>query len=152
MTLKGAKATFNDIGTMTVEPSDYSGLVTKMAAYTKRGDKIVSLGIDELQAYADTATNAQAELYMKFAEMDRKQLLVAGATAYWRCFARYTDQVGITDNVDWEISQAVVDEYVPYFLSHDEDPAFRRMKMKILRMKLLSFLPERDPMLYALPE
>jgi hypothetical protein len=108
--------------------------------------------LDELSAYAEAATNAQAELYMKFAEMDRRQLLIAGATAYWRCFARFTDQVGITDNIDWTLSQAILDEHVPYFMNHDEDPAFRRMKMKILKMKVLPFLPELDPMLYALPE
>lgn len=152
MTLRGGKATFNDIGTMAVEPGDYSQLVTRMAAYTKRGEKIVPIGLDELSAYAEAATKAQAELYMKFAEMDRRQLLIAGATAYWRCFARYTDQVGITDSIDWTLSQAILDEHVPYFMNHNEDPAFRRMKMKILKMKVLPFLPERDPMLYALPE
>lgn len=152
MTLRDGKATFNDIGTMTIEPGDYSQLVTRMAAYTKHGDKIVPVGLDELSAYAEAATKAQAELYMRFAEMDRRQLLIAGATAYWRCFARYTDQVGITDNTDWTLSQTVLDEHLSYFMNHNEDPAFQRMKMKIFRMKALPFLPERDPMLYALPE
>lgn len=152
MTLKDAKAIFNDIGTMTVDPGDYSRLVTSMAAYTKRGDKVVPVGLDELPAYGEAATNAQAELYMKFAGMDRKQLLLAGATAYWRGFARYTDQVGITDKIDWNISQAVLDEHLPYFMDHNEDPAFFRLKMKVLKMKVLPFLPERDPILYLLPD
>jgi hypothetical protein len=151
MTIKGAKAHFNDIGTMTVEPGDYSSLVTSMAAYAKRGDKVVSVGLDELPAYAEAANNAQAELYMKFAEMDRKQLLLAGATAYWRGYARFTDQVGITDKVDWNISQPVLDEHLSYFMDHNEDPAFFRLKMKVLKMKALPFIPERDPVLYLLP-
>lgn len=152
MTLKDSKAAFNDIGTMTVDPSDYSKLVTGMSAYTKSGDNIVPVGLDELPAYSDAATNAQAELYMKFAQMDRKELLLAGATAYWRGFARYTDQVGITDKVDWRISQAVLDEHLAYFMDHNEDPAFFRLKMKVLKMKALPFIPERDPILYLLPE
>lgn len=152
MTIKDAKAHFNDIGTMTVEPGDYSSLVTSMAAYAKRGDKIVSVGLDELPAYAEAANNAQAELYMRFTEMDRKQLLLAGATAYWRGYARFTDQVGITDKVDWNISQAVLDEHLSYFMDHNEDPAFFRLKMKVLKMKALPFVPERDPVLYLMPE
>ena len=152
MTLKDATATFNDIGTMTVDPGDYSKLVTSVAAYAKRGGKIVPVGLDELPAYSDAATNAQAELYMKFAGMDRKQLLLAGATAYWRGFARYTDQVDVTEKVDWNISQQVLDEHLPYFMDHNEDPAFFRLKMKVLKMKVLPFLPERDPILYLLPE
>jgi len=152
MTLKDAKATFNDIGTMTVDPGDYSKLVTSVAAYAKRGGKIVPVGLDELPAYSDAATNAQAELYMKFAGMDRKQLLLAGATAYWRGFARYTDQVDVTEKVDWNISQQVLDEHLVYFMDHNEDPAFFRLKMKVLKMKVLPFLPERDPILYLLPE
>jgi hypothetical protein len=152
MTLKDSKAAFNDIGTMTVDPGDYSRLITSMAAYTKRGDKIVPVGLDELPAYSDAATNAQAELYMKFAQMGREELLLAGATAYWRGFARYTDQVGITDKVDWSISQAVLDEHLAYFMDHKEDPAFFRLKMKVLKMKVLPFIPERDPILYLLPQ
>jgi len=152
MTLREAKATFNDIGTMTVEPGDYSRMVTNMAAYTKRGDRTVPLGLDELPAYAEAADRAQAELYMRFAEMDRKQLLIAGATAYWRGFARYTDQVGITDQADWNLSQAVLDQYLPYFMKADEDPAFARIKKKIVKMKILPFMKEKDPILYLLPE
>ena len=66
---------------------DYSKLVKSMVAYKKKGQEIVPVGLDELPAYAESADNAQAELYMKFAQMERKELLLSGATAYWRCFA-----------------------------------------------------------------
>ncbi|HPC27529.1 MAG TPA: hypothetical protein PKX17_02265, partial [Candidatus Methanomethylicus sp.] len=88
MSLKGVKTKFIDIGTMMTDPGDYSSLVTRAVAYTKVGGGIKAVGFDELPAYAEAADNAQGELYMKFAEMDRRQLLLAGATAYWRCFAR----------------------------------------------------------------
>ncbi len=145
MTIKGATATFNDIGTMTIEPGDYSGLVTNVAAYTERGSKIVSLGLDELPSYADAAEAALSELYMKYAEWDKKKLMLAGAVAYWRGFVRYTDRVGITDKIDWTISQSVIDEYVPFFMDNDADPAF-------LRFGRFDEDMEDDPTLYLLPE
>jgi hypothetical protein len=152
LSIKGAKATFNDIGTVTLEPGDYTKQVTGVYAYRQKNGGIETVSLDELSAYAEAADSAQAELYMKFAEMDRKQLLIAGAEAYWRCFARYTDIVGVTNEVDWGISQQVQEEYLPYFLNHDEDPAFTRLKMKVIKMKALPFLKERDPVMYYLPE
>jgi hypothetical protein len=145
MTIKGATATFNDIGTMTIEPGDYSGLVTSVAAYAERGSKVVPLGLDELPSYAEAADAATSELYMKFAEWDKKRLMLAGAVAYWRGFVRYTDRVGITDKIDWNISQSVIDEYVPYFMYNDADPAF-------LRFGRFDEEMEEDPTLYLLPE
>lgn len=145
MVLKGATATFNDVGTMTIEPTEYAGLVTRMMAYTKRGGKIVPLGLDELPSYGDAADKAQAELYMKFAEWDRKQLLTAGAIAYWRGFARYTNQVGITQKIDWGLSPKVLDEYLPTFMEVDADPAFFRMFREQEEQ-------DKDPTLYLLPE
>ncbi|TFF92174.1 hypothetical protein EU545_01805 [Candidatus Thorarchaeota archaeon] len=145
MTIRDATATFNDIGTMTVEPGDYSRLVTQACAYCKRGQKVVPLGLDELSAYAEAADSAQAELYMKFAEWDKKTLMIAGAEAYWKCFARYTDQVGITDRIDWKLSPEIIDEHVPFFMENDADPAFIRFGRFDEEM-------EEDPTLYLLPE
>ena len=145
MTIKSATATFNDIGTMTVEPGDYSGLVTGATAYTEKNGRIVPLGLDELDAYAQAAEAALSELYMKFAEWDKKKLMLAGAVAYWRGFVRYTDRVGITDKIDWNISQAVIDEYVPFFMDNDADPAF-------IRFGRFDDEMEEDPTLYLLPE
>jgi hypothetical protein len=152
MTVKGAKTRFNDIGTMTVEPGDYSKLVSSIAAYKRSGNKIVPVGLDELPAYAEAADNAQAELYMKFAQMGRRELLVSGATAYWRCFARYTDAVGITEKISWNLAQSVLDEYLPIFMKANEDPAFSRIKKKVIKMKALPFLKEKDPIMYLMPK
>jgi hypothetical protein len=145
MTINDASATFNDIGTMTIEPGDFSSLVTSVAAYTERGSKIIPLGLDELPQYAQTAEAALAELYMKFAEWDKKKLMLAGAVAYWRGFVRYTDRVSITDKIDWNISQKVIDEYVPFFMENDADPAF-------IRFGRFDDEMEEDPTLYLLPE
>lgn len=145
LTLQNVKTVFNDIGTMTVEPGDYSRLVTGSCAYTKKGAKIVPVGLDELSAYAEAADAAQTELYLRFAEWDKKKLMIAGAEAYWRCYARYTNQVGITNKIDWKISQSVIDEYVPFFMENDADPAF-------IRFGRFDDEMEEDPTLYLLPE
>jgi len=84
--------------------------------------------------------------------MDRKQQLISGATAYWRGFARYTDAVGITDKISWNLSEPVLDEYLPIFMKANEDPAFSRIKRKIIKMKTLPFLKEKDPIMYLLPK
>lgn len=145
MTLKDCTTFFNDIGTVTVEPGDYSRLVTCACAYTKHGSKIVPLGLDELSAYAEAADAAQTELYLKFSEWDKRKLMVAGAEAYWRCYARYTNQVGITNKIDWKLSQKVIDEHVPFFMDNDADPAF-------IRFGRFDDEMQDDPTLYLLPE
>ncbi len=130
---------------MTIEPGDYSKLVTNVCAFTERGQKVVPVGLDELPAYADAANAAQTEQYMAFAEWDKTKLMLAGALAYWRGFARYTDAVGVTDKVTWEISKAIEDEYVPFFMENDADPAF-------IRFGRFDDDMEEDPTLFLLPE
>lgn len=145
MTLEDVDATFNDVGTMTIEPSNYSGLVTGITTYTRENGKIVLLDIGDLSEYAEAADAAQAELYMKFAQWDKQELMLAGAMAYWRGLARYTDAVGITDEFEWTISEEVQEKYIPFFMENDADPAFIRFGRFDEEM-------EEDPTLYLLPE
>lgn len=145
MTIKGVDVRFNDIGTMTIEPGDYSKYVTGIGAYTKKGDKVVRLGLDELPGYAEAADAAQAELYMKFAEWDKRRLMIAGAEVYWRGFKRFTDRAGITNKVDWKLSTDVIEEHVPFFMEEEADPAF-------IRLFRLDDEMESDPTFYLLPE
>jgi hypothetical protein len=144
MTIKNAKAKFIDVGTMALDPADYGKLVTKAVVYARHGDKVVPLGLDELTAYAEAADAAQAELFMRFSEWNKRELLIAGAKAYFRGYARFTNQVGLTRQVNWDLSPGVMKEHVPYFLEHDADPAFVRMFRS----------PEdraKDPTFYYLP-
>jgi hypothetical protein len=145
MTIKGVEATFNDIGTMTIEPGDYSNRVTSACAFAKRGGKVVPIGLDELAAYEEAANAAQTELYMKFAEWDKRKLMLAGAAAYWRGFLRFTDRVGVSDKIDWGIAPHIENEHVPFFMDVDADPAF-------LRFGRFDDEIEEDPTLYLLPE
>ncbi|MFX0169937.1 MAG: hypothetical protein ACFE89_11355 [Candidatus Hodarchaeota archaeon] len=144
-TLKDIKAKAIDVGTITFDPAEYGDHVTGVVAYTKKGAKITSLGLDELPAYGEAADAAQQELFLKFASWDKQQRLIAGAKAYMRGFARFTNQVGITDQIEWDLTPHVLEKYVPYFMEHDGDNAFARM-----------FRPAderaKDPTFYWLPE
>ena len=144
ITLRDIKAKAIDVGTVSLDPAEYGDHVTGAVAYMKKGENIVSLGLDELPAYAEAANAAQEELFLRFAEWDKRQRLIAGAKAYMRGFARFTNQVGITESIDWELTPHVMEEYVPYFMEHDGDNAFARM-----------FRPPderaKDPTFYWLP-
>jgi hypothetical protein len=62
-----------------------------------------------------------------------------------RGFARFTNQVDLTNQIDWNLTPHVMKEYVPFFLKQDADPAFVRMFRS----------PEersKDPTFYHLPE
>ncbi|MHA2406210.1 MAG: hypothetical protein ACXACH_05615 [Candidatus Hermodarchaeia archaeon] len=145
MTLSGVTTKFSDTGTMTLTPAEYGDHVQQMLAYTKHGEKLTALGLDEIAAFAEAADASQQELFMRFAEWDKQRLLIAGAKAYMRGFARYTNQVGITEQIDWELTPHSMKEYVPYFMTHDGDNAFARMFRS----------PEervKDPTFYKLPE
>lgn len=145
MTLKDMKAKAIDVGTISLDPAEYADYVTNMMAYTKKGSKLAIIELDELAVYGEAADAAQQELFMRFAEWDKQQRLIAGAKAYMRGFARFTNQVGITNQIAWDLTPHSIEEYVPYFMEHDGDNAFVRM-----------FRPpdERanDPTFYYLPE
>ena len=145
ITLKDVKAKFSDTGTMTLTPAEYGDYVQQVMAYTKTGDKLKVLGLDELAAYAEAADASQQELFMRFADWDKQQRLIAGAKAYMRGFARYTNQVGVTDQINWDLTPHSLNDHVPYFMTHDGDNAFARMFRS----------PEeraKDPTFYKLPE
>jgi hypothetical protein len=145
MTLEGVAAKFSDTGTMTLDPADYGPHVRKMTIYTKKGQKAKPLGLDELSAYSEAADASQQELFQRFAEWDKRQRLIAGARAYMRGFARFTNQVNVTNQINWDLTPHSMKKYVPYFMDHDGDNAFTRM-----------FRPPeeraKDPTFYQLPD
>ncbi len=125
--LKGVKAKFDDFSTMTTEPVDYTEKITGVALFTRKGDKVEPLDLDVLEAFNEFAQSAQAELYMRFSEWDKRQRLIAGAFAYCYGYARYTNFVGITDKIDWNLTERTMKKYVPYFMENDFDPAIPRL-------------------------
>jgi hypothetical protein len=89
---------------------------------------------------------ANKELFMKFSKWDRRQRLIAGAFAYCYGYARYTNFVGITDQINWELTERTMNKYVPEFMKSDFDQGIPRL----LRGKAQK--QKEGPSLYLLPE
>jgi len=144
--LKDIKAEFDDFATMETQPADFANNVTGIAILTRDGDKIKPLDLEILEEFNQYASNANKELFLKFSKWDRKQRIVAGAYAYCYGYARYTNQVGITDSINWDLTERTMDIYVPEFLESDFDPGIPRLMRSKAKKR------REGPSLYLLPE
>ena len=144
--LKDVEAKFDDFATMTTEPVIWGENITGAALITRDGDQVKPIGFDVLDSFNDYASTAQRELYKKFIKWDRKQSLLAGAFAYCYGYARYTNFVGITDQINWDITERTMEKYVPIFMENDFDKGItRHFRSKVKKRK-------EGPTLYLLPE
>lgn len=144
--LKNVKAKFDNFATMKTEPVNWGDNITGAALLTRQGKEIIPLELDTLDNFFEYATKAQKELYLKFSNWDRKQRLIAGAYAYCYGYARYTNFVGITDQIDWDLTDKTMNTYVPIFMETDIDQGItRHFRSKPKKKK-------EGPSLYLLPE
>ena len=144
--LKNVKAIVDGFATMTTDPIVWGDRITGAALFTRDGDEVKPIGFDNLDPFFDYATKAQRELYIKFTKWDRKQRLIAGAYAYCYGYARYTNFVGITDEINWDLTERTMEKYVPEFLENDFDQGItRHFRSKAKKKK-------GGPSLYLLPE
>ena len=125
--LKDVDAKFDDFATMTTTPLNYSENITGVALFTRDGTKVKPIEFDVLDTFSDYAVKANKELFLKFSKWDRKQCLIAGAFAYCYGYARYTNFVGITDQINWELTERTMNKYVPIFMESDFDPGIPRL-------------------------
>jgi hypothetical protein len=144
--LKDIKAKFDDFATMETQPADFANYITGIAILTREGDKVKPLDFGILEEFNQYASKANKELFLKFSKWDRKQRIVAGAYAYCYGYARYTNQVGITSSINWDLTERTVDNYVPEFLESDFDPGIPRLMRSKAKKK------REGPSLYLLPE
>ncbi len=107
-TLKDMKKVwFNDWGTMFTDPVDYSKNITSTAILTQEEGKNKSLGLDELKPYELFAQQALIELYRKMTKWDRAEQIKAGALVYNKNFDRFTNVVGLTNQIDWSLTKEI---------------------------------------------
>jgi hypothetical protein len=139
------EAKFDDFSTMTTTPSDYTEKITGVALLRRDGKKVKPVDMDELAAFNDYAVKAQEELYLRFSEWDRRQRLIAGAFAYCYGYARYTNFVGITNQINWDLTERTMEKYVPFFMENDLDPGIPRLFRTDEERK-------KDPSLYPVAE
>jgi len=144
--LKNVKATIDNFATMTTDPIIWGEKITGVALLTRDGDDIIPLDFNVLDGFFEYATKAQREMYVKFSKWDRKQRLIAGAYAYCYGYARYTNFVGITDQIKWDLSEKTMKKYVPEFMKTDFDQGItRHFRSKVKKKR-------GGPSLYLLPE
>ncbi len=144
--LKDVETTFDDFATLETNPGDFSDHITGVGLFTRDGNTVESIGLDELPAFNDYAVQANKELFLKFSKWDRKQRLIAGAYAYCYGYARYTNFVGITDEINWDLTERTMQKYIPEFMESDFDPGIPRLMRSKAKKR------REGPSLYLLPE
>ena len=144
--LKDVEINFDDFATLETIPQDFTDNITGVALFTRSGEKVKNLDLNILDSFKDYSERANKELFLKFSKWDRKQRLIAGAYAYCYGYARYTNFVGITDDVNWDLTKKTMNTYVPMFMESDFDPGIPRL----FRSK--SKKRKEGPSLYLLPE
>ena len=144
--LKDVEINFDDFATLETIPQDFTDNVTGVALFTRSGEKVKNLDLNILDSFKDYSERANKELFLKFSKWDRKQRLIAGAYAYCYGYARYTNFVGITGDVNWDLTKKTMNTYVPMFMESDFDPGIPRL----FRSK--SKKRKEGPSLYLLPE
>ena len=144
--LKDVDINFDDFATLETIPQDFTDNITGVSLFTRSGEKVKNLDLDILESFKDYSERANKELFLKFSKWDRKQRLIAGAYAYCYGYARYTNFVGITGDINWDLTEKTMNTYVPMFMESDFDPGIPRL----FRSK--SKKRKEGPSLYLLPE
>ena len=144
--LKDVEINFDDFATLETIPQDYTDNITGVALLTRSEEKVKNLDLNILDSFKDYTERANKELFLKFSKWDRKQRLIAGAYAYCYGYARYTNFAGITNDINWDLTERTMNKYVPMFMESDFDPGIPRL----FRSK--SKKRKEGPSLYLLPE
>ncbi len=114
LTLKGIEsAEFTDYGTMFIKPQDYTNNIRKVAIFTRRGEKVEPVGLDILDPLNQFATDAQSELYLKFAEWPEEMKILSGAQVFTTYLFVFTDLAGITNKFKFGISEETREKWLP---------------------------------------
>ncbi|NHI92224.1 MAG: hypothetical protein EAX96_06940 [Candidatus Lokiarchaeota archaeon] len=127
------KIWFNDWGTLFTDPIDYSNNISSVAILTREKNKNKSLGIDELKAYEQFAQEALVELYLKMTSWSRAEKIKAGALVYNKNFDRFTNLVGITDEIDWNLNPEVLQKEFKELVDKNGTNTFTPLALWIFR-------------------
>ena len=144
--LKNVETTYDDFASLETNPVEFSNNITGVALFTRDKDKVIPLSLDILNDFSDYAVKANKELFLKFSKWDKKQRLIAGAFAYCYGYARFTNYVGITDQINWDLTDRTLNKYVPEFMESDFDPGIPRFLRSRVKKK------KEGPSLFLLPE
>jgi hypothetical protein len=144
--LKNVEIEIDEFASLESNPIDFTDNITGVTLLNRVGNDIIPLKFDVLESFNEYAINANKELFLKFSKWNREQRLVAGTYAYCYGYARFTNFIGLTDNINWNLTERTMKKYVPEFMESDFDdgiPRFFRSRAKKKR---------EGPSLYLLPE
>jgi hypothetical protein len=144
--LKNVEVELDEFVSLESKPIDFTDNITGVALFTRDKKDVIPLKFDVLDAFNDYTIKANKELFLKFSKWERRQRLIAGAYAYCYGYARYSNFVGITNDLNWDLTERTMNKYVPEFMENDFDqgiPRFFRSKGKKKR---------EGPSLYLLSE
>ncbi len=144
--LKNVEVEIDEFASLESKPIDFTDNITGVALLTRDGNDIHPLNFEVLDGFNDYAVKANKELFLKFSKWDKKQRLIAGAYAYCYGYARFTNLVSITHDINWELSERTMNKYVPEFMESDFDPGIPRFFRSRAKKK------KEGPSLYLLPE
>ena len=78
-----------------------------MCLLSKKNNKIKVLNSAEIRDFEYYTKSAHKELFLKFSKWSKKERLEAGALVYNKNFDRFTNLVGITNQVDWGLTEEI---------------------------------------------
>ncbi|MHA2182724.1 MAG: hypothetical protein ACXAAH_14990 [Promethearchaeota archaeon] len=144
--LKDVKTSFDDFASLESDPVEFSNNITGVALFTREKEKVIPLNLEIIDDFSTYAIKANKELFLKFSKWDKKQRLLAGAFAYCYGYARFTNFVGITEEINWDLTERTMSKYVPEFMKSDFDPGIPRFLRSRVKKK------KEGPSLFLLPE
>ncbi|MFX0040143.1 MAG: hypothetical protein ACFFCY_05315 [Promethearchaeota archaeon] len=144
--LKNTEVEIDDFASLESKPIDFTDNIRGVALLTRDGNELIPLNLNILDEFNDFAIKANKELFLKFSKWDRKQKLIAGAYAYCYGYARYTNYVRITDEINWDLTERIMNKYIPEFMESDFDQGIPRFFRSRGKKK------KEGPSLYLLPE
>ncbi len=144
--LKNVEIELDEFGSLESKPIDFTENITGAALFTRDVNGVKPLSFDVLDGFSDYAIKANKELFLKFSKWEKQQRLIAGAYAYCYGYARYTNFVGITDEINWDLTEQTMNKYVPEFMESDFDPGIPRF------LRSRGKKNREGPSLYLLPE
>lgn len=144
--LKDVETSFDDFASLESNPVDFLNNITGIALFTRDKEKVIPLDLDILNDFSDYAVKANKELFLKFSKWDKRQRLIAGAFAYCYGYARFTNFAGITEKINWDLTERTMSKYIPEFMESDFDPGIPRFLRSRVKKK------KEGPSLFLLPE
>ena len=114
------KIEINDWGTSFTEPEELGDVITDVAVYARQGTELTPIPADEWAGLTKAYSKAHLQLYQHFAKASRRDKIMSAAKMYCWGLVPFANDAGVTEKIDWEISDETLQYYPDPF---DDDAA-----------------------------